>query len=133
MAFLAGIVGVIGRFAGRVLTTTLGWASSLLFGRVPQNRQIVLALITFGSVIWAAFVVGIVLPDVGAFLVAIVPAPDAIDRGWIRVAMLTGALVVPAVVGGATLFVVDRADRLRGRAVAEQILRAIPCAPARRG
>ena len=54
MAFLAGIFGVIGRFAGKLLTTTLGWASSLLFGRVPQSRQVVLALITFGSVVWAA-------------------------------------------------------------------------------
>jgi hypothetical protein len=126
VAFLAGIFGVIGRFAGRVLTTTLGWASSLLFGRVPQSRQIVLALITFGSVIWAALVVGIVLPDVGAFLVAVVPAPDAIDRGWIRLAMLIGALIVPAVVGGTTLFVLDPAARPRGRALAAQVLRGYP-------
>ena len=126
MAFLAGIFGVIGRFAGKLLTTTLGWASSLLFGRVPQRRQIVLALITFGSVIWAALVVGIVLPDVGAFLVAAVPAPAAIDRSWIRLAMLIGALVVPAVVGAATLFVVDPADRPRGRALVEQVVRGYP-------
>ena len=126
MAFLAGILGVLGRFAGRVLTTTLGWASSLLFGRVPQSRQIVLALVTFGSVIWAALVIGIVLPDVGAFLVAVVPAPNAIDRGWIRLAMLIGALVVPAVVGAATLFVLEPGDRPRGRAVVAQIVRGYP-------
>ena len=126
MAFLAGILGVLGRFAGRVLTTTLGWASGLLFGRVPQSRQIVLALVTFGSVIWAALVVGIVLPDVGAFLVAVVPAPDAIDRGWIRLAMLIGALIVPAVVGAASLFIVEPADRPRGRALVGQVLRGYP-------
>ena len=126
MAFLAGIFGMIGRFAGRVLTTTLGWASSLLFGRVPQSRQVVLALITFGSVIWAALVVGIVLPDVGAFLVAAVPAPDAIDRGWIRLAMLIGALIVPAVVGATTLFVLDPANRPAGRALVGQVLRGYP-------
>jgi hypothetical protein len=126
MAFLAGIVGVIGRFAGKLLTTTLGWASSLLFGRVPQSRQIVLALVTFGSVIWAALVVGIVLPDVGALLVAVVPAPQAIDRGWIRLAMLIGALVVPAIVGAATLFVLEPADRPRGRALVEQVVRGYP-------
>jgi hypothetical protein len=126
VAFLAGIFGMIGRFAGRVLTTTLGWASSLLFGRVPQSRQIVLALITFGSVIWAALVVGIVLPDIGAFLVAVVPAPDVIDRGWIRLAMLVGALIVPAVVGAATLFVLEPANRPRGRALVGQVLRGYP-------
>ena len=42
MAILAGIFGVIGRYAGRVLTTALGWASMLLFGRVPQSRQVLL-------------------------------------------------------------------------------------------
>ena len=126
MAFLAGIFGVVGRFAGRLLTTTLGWASSLLFGRVPQSRQIVLALITFGSVIWAALVIGIVLPDLGAFLVAVVPAPDLVDRGWIRLAMLIGALIVPAVVGGATIFVLDPADRPSGRALVDQVVRGYP-------
>ena len=66
MAFLAAIFGFVGRFAGRVLTTTLGWASTLLFGRVPQQRQVVLALVTFGSVVWAALVIGVALPEIGA-------------------------------------------------------------------
>jgi len=126
MTFVAGIFGVVGRFAGRLLTTTLGWASSLLFGRVPQDRQIVLALVTFGSVIWAALVVGIALPDVGAFLVAVVPAPTLVDRGWIRLAMLIGALVVPAIVGAASLFVVEPANRPRGRGALDAVLRGYP-------
>ena len=74
MTIIAGIFGVIGRFAGKLLTTTLGWASVLLFGRVPGSRQIVLAIITFGSVVWAALVIGVVLPYVGTFLLAAVPA-----------------------------------------------------------
>jgi hypothetical protein len=126
MATLAGILGVIGRFAGKLLTTTLGWASSLLFGRVPQDRQIVLALITFGSVVWAALVIGIIVPELGAFLVAAVPAPDVVDRGWLRLAMLVGALVVPLIVGAATLFVVEPANRPRGRAVIGQLVRGYP-------
>jgi hypothetical protein len=126
VTFIAGIVGVIGRFAGKLLTTTLGWASSLLFGRVPQDRQIVLALITFGSIIWAALVIGVVIPELGAFLVAAVPAPDAIDRGWLRLAMLIGALVVPLVVGIATLFVLEPANRPSGAGLVAQVLRGYP-------
>jgi hypothetical protein len=126
MAFLAAVFGFVGRFAGRVLTTTLGWASTLLFGRVPQQRQIVLAFVTFGSVVWAALVIGVVLPEIGAFLVAAVPAPDVVDRGWIRLAMLIGAILVPALVGVATLFVLDPADRPRGRAMLEQVVRGYP-------
>ena len=126
MAFLAAIFGVIGRFAGRVLTTTLGWASTLLFGRVPQNRQVILALITFGSVVWAALAIGVVLPEIGAFLVAAVPAPDVVNRDWIRLAMLIAALIVPAIVGVVSLFVLAPADRPRGRALLEQVIRGYP-------
>jgi hypothetical protein len=130
VAFLAAIFGFVGRFAGRVLTTTLGWASTLLFGRVPQQRQIVLAFVTFGSVVWVALVIGVVLPEIGAFLVAAVPAPDVVDRGWIRLAMLIGALIVPAIVGIATLFVLAPADRPRGRAMLEQVVRGYPLSAA---
>jgi hypothetical protein len=126
MAFLAAIFGFVGRFAGRVLTTTLGWASTLLFGRVPQERQVVLALVTFGSVVWAALVIGVILPEIGAFLVAAVPAPDVVDRGWIRIAMLIGVLLVPAIVGIASLFVLAPADRPKGRALVGQVLRGYP-------
>jgi hypothetical protein len=126
MAFLAAIFGFVGRFAGRVLTTTLGWASTLLFGRVPKEREVVLALVTFGSVVWAALVVGVILPEIGAFLVAAVPAPDIVDRGWIRLAMLIGALLVPAIVGAASLFVLAPADRPRGRALVGQVVRGYP-------
>jgi hypothetical protein len=126
VAFLAAVFGFIGRFAGRVLTTTLGWASTLLFGRVPQERQIVLALVTFGSIVWAALFIGVLLPEVGAFLVAAVPAPEIIDLGWIRLAMLAGALILPAVVGIASLFVLAPADRPRGRALVEQVVRGYP-------
>jgi hypothetical protein len=126
MTFIAGIVGMIGRFAGKLLTTTLGWASSLLFGRVPQSKQILLALITFGSVVWAALAIGVIVPDVGAFLLAVVPAPEAIDRNLIRLAMLIGALIVPAVVGIATIFVINPADRPRGTGLVGQVLRGYP-------
>jgi len=130
MAFIAGLVGMLGRFAGKILTTTLGWASVLLFGRVPQNRQVVLALITFGSVVWAALVIGVVLPTVGTLLVAAVPAPEAVDRGWISLAMLIGALVVPLVVGIATLFVVPGDQRPKGRALIVQVFRGYLLCPA---
>jgi hypothetical protein len=130
MAILAGIFGVVGRFAGKVLTTTLGWASTLLFGRVPANRQIVLAFITFGSVVWAALVIGVILPYVGAFLIAAVPAPGLIAEDWLRLGMLIGALAVPAVVGIASLFVVEPAKRPKGLAIAGQVLRGYPLSAA---
>ena len=126
MTIIAGIFGVIGRFAGKLLTTTLGWASVLLFGRVPRNRQILLAVITFGSVVWAALVIGIILPYVGTFLLAAVPTQGVVEESWLRLGMLIGALVVPAIVGVATLFVVEPANRPKGAAIVGQVLRGYP-------
>jgi hypothetical protein len=130
MAILATLFGMLGRFAGKLLTTTLGWASILLFGRVPQDRQVVLALVTFGSVVWAVVVLGVVLPYVGAFLLAAVPAPALIGESVLRLAMLAAALLLPAVVGAATIFVVEPARRPKGRAIAEQVLRGYLLSPA---
>ena len=130
MAILATIFGMLGRFAGKLLTTTLGWASILLFGRVPQDRQIVLALVTFGSLAWALAVLGVVLPYVGAFLLAAVPAPALIGESLLRLAMLLAALFLPGVVGVATIFVVEPARRPKGKAILEQVLRGYVLSPA---
>ncbi len=99
MAILTAIVGVLGRFAGRVLNLTLGWATMLLFGKVPQSRQILLLVIVFGSLIWVALVIGVFVPEVGTLLVALAPLPDFIDENWVRLAMLVGAVITPFILG----------------------------------
>jgi hypothetical protein len=40
MTILVSVFGFVGRFAGDLLTSALGWASSLLFGRVPRAHQV---------------------------------------------------------------------------------------------
>src|ERR1035437_3253496 len=62
MAILAALFAAVGRQAGRVLTTALGWASALLFGRVPRHKQLLLSLIALGSLLWVVLVLGIILP-----------------------------------------------------------------------
>jgi hypothetical protein len=123
MAILATVFGMLGRFAGRVLTTTLGWAGTLLFGRVRKDHQVILAAVTFGSVVWAALLVGVIVPDVGTFLLAFVPVPDFIDPLWVRVGMVIAAAVLPLVVGGAILLLLDSADRPKGRDAVALVLR----------
>jgi hypothetical protein len=125
MAILASLFALGSRFASKILTTTLGWASTLLFGRVPADRQILLLGITFGSVIWLVLVVGVVLPDVGAFLLLLVPRQEMIPEPTIRLAMLGAALLLPAVVGGLTLALGSPADRTP-REVATAIVRGYP-------
>ena len=130
MALIGSLFALVGKFVGRILTTTLGWASSLLFGRVPQDRQVWLAVLTFGSLIWVAAVVGILVPDVGTVLLTAFPRPDWIPEAWVRVAMIAIALALPAVLGGVTLLLFDPEDRPRGLELLVQVGRGYLLVPA---
>ena len=77
MAFLAALVAFGSKYTSKVLTTALGWASTLLFGRVPASRQIALAAITFGSAIWMVLPAGVALPDLATFPVRLRGSPRA--------------------------------------------------------
>jgi hypothetical protein len=125
MAILATLFALGSRFASKILTTTLGWASTLLFGRVPADRQILLLGITFGSVIWLVLLVGVLVPDVGAFLLLLVPRQEIIPEMAIRLAMLAAAAILPAIVGGMTLALGSPADRTP-RGIATAIVRGYP-------
>jgi hypothetical protein len=126
VAILATIFGVLGRFVGKLLTAALGWASSLLFGRVPRDRQILLVLMTFGSVVWVVLLVGVLFPEVGTFLLAFAPIPDFVDESWVRLAMLIGALIVPLLIGVLTLFILEARRRPTGRDAVVTVLRGYP-------
>jgi len=125
MAILAALFAFGSRFVGKILTTALGWASTLLFGRVPAKRQYLLLGITFGSVIWIVLLAGVLFPDVGLFLLAFVPKQDIVPDDVIRVIMLIGALVVPGVIGALTMMVGSAGDH-SARRIAESVARGYP-------
>lgn len=121
MALIASLFALVGRFVGRLLTTTLGWASVMLFGRIPQDRQVWLAVLTFGSLAWVALTIGVIVPDVGSLLLAALPIPDWVPRDVVRLAMLAGAIVLPAVIGAVTLLLQDPEDRPKGADLLKQV------------
>ena len=125
VAILAALVALGSRFATKILTTALGWASTLLFGRVPASRQILLLGVTFGSVIWMVLVAGVLVPQVGTFLLFLIPPQDIVPEGVVRLGMLIGALVLPAVIGGLTLALSPEQER-GARAALEAVLRGYP-------
>jgi hypothetical protein len=114
MAILATLFGLVGRFTGKLLTMSLGWASLLLFGRVPKDKEVFLAAITFGSVIWVVLIMGVALPAAGVFLLSLAPIPDWVDEGLVRLAMLAAVLVLPPVLSLATLRLLRAQDRPKG-------------------
>jgi hypothetical protein len=129
MALLAPLIAFIGRQVGRLVQMVFGWATLLLFGRVPQSKQLLLAGVALGSVLWVVALLGVAFPDIGAFLIALVPAPDFIDDTVIRLVMLVLAALLPIGVGVAGLFLMDPADRPEGvGGKVKQVLRGYPYA-----
>jgi hypothetical protein len=126
MAIVGSIFAMIGRFAGRILNTSLGWATLLLFGKVEGRRQSILLVIALASLLWVLVLIGVVLPDAGTFLLAFVPVPDWIDDNVVRLVMLGLAALIPLLIGLAATFVVEAGNRPKGLALPTAILRGYP-------
>ncbi len=126
MVIVSGLFTALSRLIGAVATSTLGWATILLFGRVPQARQRLLSLIALGSIVWLIAVLGIVLPVAGDLIVATVPRPSFIAAGWIRLSLLAIALLLPAAIGAASMALSPEDERDGPAARLEQLLRGYP-------
>jgi hypothetical protein len=114
VAIIQGLLALLTRSIGRVLNTAFGWATVMLFGKVPEDRQIYLSVVTFGSVAWLLVVIGIAFPSAGTFLLSFVPLPDWVSRNVVRLVMLGAALVLPLIVGFVSLRMVDPEQRPKG-------------------
>jgi hypothetical protein len=105
MALISGFFALVGRFAGRLLNTSLGWATLLLFGKVSGRRQALVLLIALAALVWVIVLIGVLIPAVAVFLLAAVPLPAFVDQTWIRLGMLVAAALIPILVGVAALVV----------------------------
>ena len=126
MAIIQVLLAAVARSAGRILNTAVGWATMLIFGRVPEKRQMYVSVMTFGSLVWIAVIVGIAFPSAGTFLLSFVPLPAWVDRKWVRLAMTIAAAVLPALVGAVSLLLQDPDERPTGSARLRAVLRGYP-------
>ncbi len=126
MAILGSLFAVVGRFAGRLLNAVLGWATLLLFGKVAGSKQTILLVVALGSLLWVVTLVGILVPDIGTFMLAFVPVPDFIDENWVRLAMLALALLIPLVIGAAAVYLTEATQRPKGTGLVLGVLRGYP-------
>lgn len=126
MAILASLFAMLGRFAGRVVNALLGWATVLLFGRVDARRQAILGFVAIGSLAWVAAIVGVIVPDVGTFLVAAVPRPGFIEEEWVRWGMLALVVLLPLVVGAVGVWFMRPEARPKGAGLVVAVLRGYP-------
>ena len=129
MAIFAPLIAFLGRQLGRLVQLVFGWATMLLFGRVPQSKQLLLAGVSAGALAWIVVLIGIAVPDFGTWLIAFVPTPDFIEESWIRLAFLVLAVALPLAIGLGGMILMDPADRPKsfgGKVV--QVLRGYPYA-----
>ena len=126
MAILGSLFAVVGRFAGKLLNAVLGWATLLLFGKVSGSKQTVLLVVALGSLLWVVTVVGILVPDIGTFLLAFVPVPDFIDENVVRLIMLGLALAIPLLIGVAAIYLTESERRPKGAKLIVAVLRGYP-------
>ena len=110
MALVQALLAMVFRSAGKLLNTAFGWATVLLFGRVPESRQMYLSMVAFGSVLWLIALVGVAFPGFASFLVSFVSPPEWI-KPWIRIVMLVAVVVLPALVGWLSTRLVDPEQR----------------------
>lgn len=129
MTILISFFGFAGRIAGDLLTSALGWASSLLFGRVPRSHQIFVVLMMAGSFTWLLLVLGLLVPSVAAFLLSSTPHPPFVDQAWLGFALLLGVIVLPLGVGIAGSLVPASGERPAGLALVRELARGYLLAP----
>src|SRR6478735_12752411 len=129
MTILSGLIAVFNRLLGSAATATVGWATVMLFGRVSQKKQTVLSFIALGSVMWIVAVVAVVVPAIGGALIASVPRPGFVSIDWLRFILLAAVIVLPLLVGLATLVAADGDDRPKGLGLVVQILRGYLITP----
>jgi MFS family permease len=128
MTTLVSLIGIVGRAIGGVLTSSLGWASSLLYGRVPADHRKYVDIVMGSSLIWGILVLVTLLPGVGSFLLATTPFVNSIGLAVLRSVILVGLVFLPAVVGLAGCFVPSDENRPAGLAILGTILRGYPLA-----
>ena len=127
MAIIQALLAAITRWAGTILNTAFGWATMMLFGKIPRERQIYVSINSLGSVLWLIALLGIAFPAVTVFLLSFIKLPPWVDKNWIRIAMLIAAMIVPALVGINSIFMRDPAQRPVGFAAkAKDIVKGYP-------
>lgn len=129
VTILISVFGFAGRFAGDLLMTALGWASSLLFGRVPRTHQVYLVLMMALSFLWLLAAVALLVPTVASTLLATTPHPPFVDHQWFGFAVLLSVIGLPLAIGAAGYLVPADGERADGVVVARDVLRGYLLAP----
>ncbi len=123
---IISILGLVGRAVGRTLASSLGWAGSLLYGRVPKDHQVYVEAMFGASVVWGLLVIFAVIPAVLLFVLSTTPFVPSLGASLLRGLLVAGLVLLPLVVGIASTRVPAAGQRPRGLAIVGHLLRGYP-------
>ncbi len=107
---IGALFAYLGRQVGCLLQLAFNWATLVLFGQVAKEKQLYLSIMAALSLLWPVAVAGVLLPQVGTFLLGLVTVPDRFEV-WGRLAMLMVALAAPLGVGFLAIKLRDQAPK----------------------
>jgi hypothetical protein len=124
---LTALVAYLGRQIGRVLSAVFSWATTVLFGQVPKDKQLVLSVMAGAALVWPVLLVGILVPSFATFLLAFVTIPDWAEP-YVRPVLIAAAVALPLGIGALTTRLPTMRREARGRSLARTLLSGFPTA-----
>ena len=111
MAILQGLVALVTRSLGNILSALFGWAVVALFGPTNSREKVWLSALVGAAAAWPILLLGVLWPRAAAALLTFAPLPPWIPGWLIRAVWVSLAVIVPFALGTAV------AARSRGPAV----------------
>jgi len=72
---IGAVFAFVSRQLGRLLSLAFTWATLVLFGQVAKDKQLLLSIMAFLSLVWPVAIAGVALPSAGTFLLGLVTVP----------------------------------------------------------
>ena len=111
MAIFQGLLALITRSLGSILSALFGWAVVALFGPTSSREKVWLSALVGAAAAWPILLLGVIWPRVAATLLTFAPLPSWVPSWLIRGVWVGLMVIVPFAMGAAV------AARSRGVAV----------------
>lgn len=113
VAILSALLSLVMKKLGDVAQAVFGWSITALFGKLGSKKQVLLSVALILSLCWPLFVVGTVLPNTAAWVLAFLPLEKWVGKTTLRIVWVALAVLAPVVVGLLARAVAPR-QKIRG-------------------
>lgn len=104
VAILSALLSFVGKKIGTIIQAIFGWSVTALFGRLPKRKQLAVTVALVLSIAWPIFLLGLFLPGVAGWLLAILPLKQWLGPTALRIVWAALAMFAPPIVGLLTHF-----------------------------